>query len=121
MAHTEVIIRQLVRENVAMTLLVNKVDRLILELKLPPNDAYFKLRHVIEEVNTVITNCAPTGKDLRLSPERGNVCFAASQMDWCFSLQSFANMYQQSYGKYNIYIYSIYIYINPCCSWIKFK
>jgi U5 small nuclear ribonucleoprotein component len=54
MAHTELIIKHLVKENIIMTLVVNKVDRLIIELKLPPNDAYFKLRHVIEEVNTVI-------------------------------------------------------------------
>jgi U5 small nuclear ribonucleoprotein component len=54
MAHTQLILRQLVKEGMAITLVVNKVDRLILELKLPPNDAYFKLRHVIEVVNTVI-------------------------------------------------------------------
>jgi U5 small nuclear ribonucleoprotein component len=29
------------------------VDRLILELKLPPADAYYKLKHTIEEVNKV--------------------------------------------------------------------
>ncbi len=31
-----------------------QVDRLITELKLPPNDAYHKLRHTIEEVNLLI-------------------------------------------------------------------
>lgn len=36
-------------------LVLNKVDRLILELRLPPGDAYFKLRQTIEEVNTVIS------------------------------------------------------------------
>ncbi|KAI8057091.1 P-loop containing nucleoside triphosphate hydrolase protein [Syncephalis plumigaleata] len=92
MAHTD-------QGNITMTLVVNKVDRLILELKLPPNDAYFKLRHVIEEVNTVIRSCAPSDSDLRLSPEKGNVCFAASQMDWCFSLTSFAKMYADMYAS----------------------
>jgi translation elongation factor EF-G len=37
-------------------LVVNKVDRLILELRLPPQDAYFKLKQTIEEVNTVISS-----------------------------------------------------------------
>lgn len=36
-------------------LVVNKVDRLILELRLPPQDAYFKLKQTIEEVNTCIS------------------------------------------------------------------
>ncbi len=31
-----------------------QVDRLITELKLPPADAYYKLRHTIEEVNIAI-------------------------------------------------------------------
>lgn len=52
--NTEQVIKQCLREGVPMVLVVNKVDRLILELKLPPADAYFKLRHTIEEVNSVI-------------------------------------------------------------------
>lgn len=31
-----------------------QVDRLITELKLPPADAYHKLRHTIEEVNQLV-------------------------------------------------------------------
>jgi U5 small nuclear ribonucleoprotein component len=54
MANTERVIKHIVQEKLAFTLVVNKVDRLILELKLPPSDAYYKLRHTIEEVNTII-------------------------------------------------------------------
>lgn len=39
----------------ANSVVVNKVDRLILELRLPPGDAYIKLKQTIEEVNTVIS------------------------------------------------------------------
>ena len=52
--NTEKLIRHLVSEQVPMTLIVNKIDRLILELKLPPTDAYFKIKHTIEEVNAVL-------------------------------------------------------------------
>ena len=31
-------------------LVIQKLDRLVLELKLPPQDAYHKLRHTIDEV-----------------------------------------------------------------------
>jgi len=37
------------------------MDRLILELKLPPQDAYFKVRQVIEEANATIA-AASAGK-----------------------------------------------------------
>ncbi|KAI9784760.1 MAG: hypothetical protein M1839_001490 [Geoglossum umbratile] len=100
--NTEQIIRYAVLEDLPLTLVINKMDRLILELKLPPTDAYFKLKHVIEEVNTVIENTLPgQGERRRLSPEKGNVAFACSSMGWCFSLPSFARMYAESYPGVN--------------------
>ncbi|KAF9584462.1 U5 small nuclear ribonucleoprotein component [Lunasporangiospora selenospora] len=96
MANAERIIRHCIQEKIMLTMVVNKVDRLILELKLPPTDAYFKLKHIIEEVNKVISQ-TPGGESIRLSPELGNVCFASSQMSWCFSLKSFAKLYADSY------------------------
>ncbi|GES56941.1 putative U5 snRNP component [Aspergillus terreus] len=99
-ANTEQIIKHAVLEDMPLTLVVNKMDRLILELKIPPNDAYFKLKHVIEEVNTVIENVLPgQGEKKRLSPERGNVAFASASMGWCFTLQSFAKMYAETYPQ----------------------
>lgn len=100
--NTEQIIKYAVLEDLPLTLVVNKMDRLILELKLPPTDAYFKLKHVIEEVNTVIENALPgRGEKRRLSPEKGNVLFACSSMGWCFTLQSFARMYADTYPGIN--------------------
>lgn len=95
---TELAIKHAVLEDLPLTLVVNKMDRLILELKLPPRDAYFKIKHVIEEVNTVIENTIPgRGERRRVSPEKGNVAFACSSMRWCFTLQSFAKMYAEFY------------------------
>ncbi len=100
--NAEQIIKYAVLEDLPLTLVVNKMDRLILELKLPPTDAYFKLKHVIEEVNTVIENALPgQGEKRRLSPEKGNVLFACSSMGWCFTLQSFARMYADTYPGIN--------------------
>jgi translation elongation factor EF-G len=52
--NTERLLKHAVQEKLAITICVNKIDRLILELKLPPGDAYFKLRHIIDEVNALI-------------------------------------------------------------------
>ncbi|KAI9783457.1 MAG: hypothetical protein M1816_001381 [Peltula sp. TS41687] len=100
--NTAQIIKYAVLEDLPLTLVVNKMDRLILELKLPPTDAYFKVKHVIEEVNTVIENTLPgQGEKRRLSPEKGNVAFACTSMGWCFTLPSFAKMYADSYPGIN--------------------
>ena len=54
MVNTEAVIRHAIQENIKITLVVNKIDRLILELRLKPADAYYKIKHTIEEINTFI-------------------------------------------------------------------
>lgn len=84
----------------SLVLVVNKVDRLIVELKLPPADAYFKLLHTIEEVNAVIDANTPGDREKqRLSPELGNVCFASGQHGWSFTLESFAQLYSETHPE----------------------
>lgn len=56
MLNTERLLRHAVQERVPLTICINKIDRLILELKLPPADAYYKLRHIIDELNSVCEN-----------------------------------------------------------------
>ena len=115
MANTKAIIRHAILENVKMTLVVNKIDRLILELRIKPADAYYKIKHTIEEVNTYIRfalkaiigillglcriSTLNPDPELRLTPERGNVAFASTDMAWCFTLRSFAQMYADSFGS----------------------
>ncbi|KAG7099867.1 hypothetical protein E1B28_001671 [Marasmius oreades] len=96
MVGTEHIIRHALQENVKITLVVNKIDRLILELRIKPADAYYKIKHTIEEINTFISGIDPD-PGLRLSPENGNVAFASTDMNWCFTLTSFAQMYADSF------------------------
>jgi len=42
MMQTERILKQALSEGLSVVLIINKLDRLILELKLPPQDAYYK-------------------------------------------------------------------------------
>ncbi|KAJ2359477.1 hypothetical protein GGF43_000096 [Coemansia sp. RSA 2618] len=93
MSGTERVIQTAVREGLSIVLVVNKVDRLIIELKLPPEDAYYKLKLTIEEVNNAIAACPHSDASMRVSPELGNVCFASASFGWCFSLESFASQY----------------------------
>lgn len=54
MLNTERLIKHAVQEKLAITICINKIDRLMLELKLPPQDAYYKIRHIIDEVNGLL-------------------------------------------------------------------
>lgn len=55
MSHSaELILRHLVDEHITFVVLINKLDRLILELCLRPADAYLKIVHTIEAINTFL-------------------------------------------------------------------
>ena len=54
MVNTEAILRHAIQEGVKITVVINKIDRLILELRIKPADEYYKIKHTIEEINTFI-------------------------------------------------------------------
>ncbi|KHJ90258.1 hypothetical protein OESDEN_09902 [Oesophagostomum dentatum] len=100
MMNTERVIRHAVQERLPITLCVNKIDRLILELKMPPADAYYKLRLVIDQVNALLQTFSEEDNTV-LSPLLENVIFASGRYNVCFSLLSFANIYAERYGNIN--------------------
>ncbi|GJE86221.1 116 kDa U5 small nuclear ribonucleoprotein component [Phanerochaete sordida] len=116
MCNTEAIIRHCLQEGVKITLVINKIDRLILELRIKPADAFYKIKHTLEEINTFISGINPD-PELRLSPENGNVAFASTDMHWCFTLRSFAQMYADTYGSLDVDAFADRlwgdIYFNP--------
>ncbi|XP_015782697.1 116 kDa U5 small nuclear ribonucleoprotein component-like [Tetranychus urticae] len=99
MLNTERLLKHAIQEGSALTLCINKIDRLITELKLPPLDAYYKLRHIVDEINGLIQLYSDEEDRVVLSPLFGNVCFATSQFHVCFTLKSFAYHYAETYGN----------------------
>lgn len=99
MMNTERLLKHALQQKLALTVCINKIDRLILELKLPPDEAYHKLRHILDEVNGLISNITGNAEDRPIiSPLHGNVTFASSQYHLCFTLKSFAHVYNRHYG-----------------------
>lgn len=66
MVNTERAIRHAIQERLPIVVVINKVDRLITELKLPAKDAYHKLRHTIEVINNQITAVSATAGDVQI-------------------------------------------------------
>ncbi|XP_027332708.1 110 kDa U5 small nuclear ribonucleoprotein component CLO isoform X1 [Abrus precatorius] len=99
MVNTERAIRHAIQERLPIVVVINKVDRLITELKLPPKDAYHKLRHTLEVINTHISAASSIAGDVQVvDPVAGNVCFASATAGWSFTLQSFAKLYGKLHG-----------------------
>lgn len=97
MMNVERLLKHAVQEKLAITICINKIDRLVLELKLPPTDAYYKLKHIIDEVNSLLSVYSDN-EDMLVSPLLGNVCFSSAYYRFCFTLQSFSKLYCETYG-----------------------
>lgn len=99
MLGTERALKYIVQEGKSLCVVISKVDRLVLEMKIPPSDAYLKLKHIIEEMNGVLsTEVSKLGKencgiDYELSPLKNNVIFGCNEYEFFFSLDTFAGKY----------------------------
>jgi len=101
--HTVKLLREAISHGLSIVLIINCIDRLILELKLPPQDAYHKIRFTIEQVNSVIRETNErTGRSTKMfSPQVGNIAFASGKFGFMFTLQSIAERYCEAYASAN--------------------
>ncbi len=87
MPQTETVLRQALRENVRPILFINKVDRLINELKLTPQDMQIRLGAVIDKVNKLIKGMKPEKyEELKLDAALGKVAFGSALNNWAISV-----------------------------------
>jgi elongation factor 2 len=96
---TETVLRQAIGERVKPVLHVNKVDRALLELQLPPEEMYQCFARSIESVNVVIAtyNDEKLG-DCQVYPEAATVSFGSGLHQWGFTLCKFARIYSEKFG-----------------------
>eukprot|EP00796_Vickermania_ingenoplastis_P001597 gene1597-974_t len=99
LASTEAQLQRAVQqERLPVVLVLTKLDRLIVELKLPPADAYRKLRLVIDTVNNAILRFGGSdGAKMLVSPENGTVLFSSAALGFCFTLETFSVKYAAAY------------------------
>ena len=88
MTQTETVLMQALRERVKPILFINKVDRLIKEIKLTPEEVQRKFAKIIVRVNTLIEKYAPPEhkKDWQVKVEDGRVAFGSALHKWGLNL-----------------------------------
>ena len=88
MTQTETVLMQALRERVKPILFINKVDRLIKELKLTPEEIQKKFAKIIVRINNIIEKYAPPEhkKDWQVKVEDGRVAFGSALHKWGLNL-----------------------------------
>ncbi|EGV60419.1 Cytoplasmic GTPase/eEF2-like protein (ribosomal biogenesis) [Yamadazyma tenuis] len=114
------VLRQCWVDKLKPILVLNKIDRLIIEWQLTPSEAYQHMSRVIEQVNSVIGTfysgermeddmiwkekgqvgdfVEKDDTDLYFSPELNNVIFASAVDGWAFSINIFASFMSKKLG-----------------------
>jgi elongation factor 2 len=87
MPQTETVVRQALKEKAKPVLFINKVDRLLNELRLTQEQTFERLLKLINDVNKLIDNYSPEefeGK-WHVSVEDGSVCIGSAYKKWAIS------------------------------------
>ncbi|OYT47240.1 elongation factor EF-2 [Candidatus Bathyarchaeota archaeon ex4484_231] len=89
MVQTETVTRQALSERVKPVLFINKIDRLIKELKLSPEETQKKLGRIIRDFNNLIDIYGePEFKQKwKVDPAKGSVAFGSALHRWGFTIE----------------------------------
>ncbi len=106
MPQTETVLRQALKEGVRPVLFINKVDRLINELKVDEQEMQIRLAKVIDKVNKLIKgmNEKMYNEGWKLDAAKGTVAFGSALYNWAVSapyMKSSGVSFKDVYEKCN--------------------
>lgn len=115
---THAVLHKALKERMQPCLVLNKLDRMILEMKFTPVEAFHHLKRIVENVNALAYSLViselriekegdvntkgnsgevdldhPLLQKWTFAPEEGNVVFSSALDCWGFNLNKFANMW----------------------------
>jgi len=96
---TETVLRQALGEKIKPVLMINKIDRGILELQVDAETMYQTFVKVIENANVIIATyeCEDMGESQQVNPVNGTVAFGSALFGWAFTLTRFASTYAERF------------------------
>ncbi|KAI5306823.1 Elongation factor 2, partial [Ascosphaera atra] len=96
---TETVLRQALGERIKPVVIINKVDRALLELQVSKEDLYQSFARTIESVNVIIATYFDQALgDVQVYPEKGTVAFGSGLHGWAFTVRQFAVRYAKKFG-----------------------
>ena len=96
---TETVLRQALSEKIKPVMMINKIDRGILELQVDGETMYQNFQRVIENANVIISTYEfeDMGESQQVDPTKGTVAFGSALFGWAFTLTRFASTYSEKF------------------------
>ena len=92
MPQTETVLRQAMKESVKPVLFINKVDRMINELKVDAREMQVRLAKIIDKINKLIKGMKRDRyEEWKLDAAKGNVAFGSALYNWAISVPTMKN------------------------------
>uniref|UniRef100_A0A0D6QU83 Tr-type G domain-containing protein n=1 Tax=Araucaria cunninghamii TaxID=56994 RepID=A0A0D6QU83_ARACU len=96
---TETVLRQALGERIKPVVIINKVDRALLELQVAKEDLYQSFSRTIESVNVIIATYFDKALgDVQVYPDKGTIAFGSGLHGWAFTIRQFAGRYAKKFG-----------------------
>jgi elongation factor 2 len=96
---TETVLRQALGERIKPVVIINKVDRALLELQVDKESLFQSFQRTIENVNVIVSTYHDDALgDVQVYPDQGTVAFGSGLHGWCFTLRQFAARYAKKFG-----------------------
>ncbi|KAL6928620.1 translation elongation factor 2 [Hanseniaspora valbyensis] len=96
---TETVLRQALGERIKPVMVINKVDRALLELQVSKEDLYQTFARTVESANVIISTYSDEILgDSQVFPQRGTVAFGSGLHGWAFTVRQFATRYAKKFG-----------------------
>jgi elongation factor 2 len=94
------VLRQALTEKIKPVLMINKIDRGILELQVDGETMYQNFCRVIENANVIISTyeCEDMGETQQVDPTLGSVSFGSALFGWAFTITRFAHTYSKKFN-----------------------
>ena len=96
---TETVLRQALGERIKPVVIINKVDRALLELQVTKEDLYQSFARTVESVNVIVSTYADkVVGDVQVDPSKGTVAFGSGLHGWAFTIRQFSERYAKKFG-----------------------
>lgn len=121
---TETVLRQALQERIRPCLMINKIDRALLELQQDSETMYQNFCRIVENANVIISTYEDDALgDIQIDPAKGNCAFGSGKMGWAFSIRQFAKIYSKKmnvdFGKMMTRLWGDHFFDASTRKWTK--